>query len=68
MLGHRPLRDERSGQISEGTVEERGTPSEDVETKKGKEVPREKRPRIEEVIQEPQNKKQKHGNAPSSPS
>ena len=68
MLGHRPLRDERLGKISKGTVEERRTPSEDVGTKKGEEVPQEKHPRIEEVIQEPQNKKQKHGNAPSSPS
>ena len=68
LLGHRPLRDERSGQISEGTIEERETPSEDVGTRKGKELPRERRPRIEEVIQEPQNKNQKHGNDPSSPS
>ena len=45
-----------------------GTPSEDVGTKKGKEVSREKYHKIEEVIQEPQNKKQKHGDAPSSPS
>ena len=66
MLGHRPLRDERLGQISEGTIEERGIPSEDVGTKKGKEVPREKHPRIEEFIQEPQNKNKKHGDAPSS--
>ena len=35
---------------------------------KGKEVSQEKLPRIEEVIQEPQNKKQKHGDAPSSSS
>ena len=39
LLGHRPLRDERSGKISEGFVEERGIPSKDVRTKKGKEVP-----------------------------
>ena len=39
LLGHRPLRDERSGKISKGTIEERGTPSKDVQTKKGKEVP-----------------------------
>ncbi len=50
LLGHRPLRDERSGQISEGTIEERGTPSEDVGTKIAKEVPREKCPRTKEVI------------------
>ena len=42
LLGHRPLRDERSGQISEGTIEERGIPSKDVGTKKRKEVPQEK--------------------------
>jgi hypothetical protein len=30
LLGHRPLRDERSGKISEGTIEERGTQSKDV--------------------------------------
>ena len=50
LRGHRPLRDERSGQISEGIVEERGTPSKDVGTKKGKEAPREKHPRVKEVI------------------
>ena len=33
-----------------------------------KAVPREKHPRIEEFIQESQSKKQKHGDAPSSPS
>ena len=57
LLGHRPLRNEIYRKIFEGTIEERGTPSEDVGTKKGKEVPREKHPRIKEVIQEPQNKK-----------
>jgi hypothetical protein len=67
LLVHRPLGDERLGKKIQGTVEESGTPSEDVGTKKGKEVPQKKHPRIEEVIQEPQNKKQKHGDSPSSP-
>ena len=49
-LGHRPLRDIRSGQISEGTIEERGTSSEYLGAKKGKEIPREKHPRIVEFI------------------
>ena len=34
---HRSLRDERSRQISEGTIKERETPSKNVGTKKGKE-------------------------------
>ena len=68
LLGHRSLRDERSRQISKGTIEERENPFEDVGTKKGKEVPREKHPRSEKIIREPQNKKQKYGDAPPSPS
>ena len=35
-LGHGPLKDEWPGKISEGGIEERGTPSEGVGTKKGK--------------------------------
>ena len=40
LLGHRPLRDERSRQIFEGTIEERRTPSEDLGAKNRKEAPR----------------------------
>ena len=40
--GHQPLKDERPRQISEGTIEERETQSKGVETRKGKEVAREK--------------------------
>ena len=50
LLSHKQFRYERLGQISKGTIVERGTPMDDARTKKGKEVSQEKHPRIDKVI------------------